>query len=155
MVEKGKSLKPKIRLMTEDDIDQVIQLDREITGLHRSITFSDPVNDYLGGEMGTSYVAESKDKVVGFLMGGLTSIGPSVPNIGLPNVGLIQLIGVSPAWRKKGVAKTLVEAFIKKCKEQKANSVHMLLLAQDKQMRSLFESCDFRGGEVIDMERKL
>lgn len=155
MVEKGKSLKPKIRLMTEDDIDQVIQLDREITGLHRSITFSDPVNDYLGGEMGTSYVAESKDKVIGFLMGTLTSIGPSVPNIGLPNVGLIRLIGVSPAWRKKGVAKNLVEAFAKRCKEQKANSVHMLMLSQDKEMRSFFEACDFRGGEVIDMERKI
>lgn len=155
MVGKGKSVKPIIRLMSEDDIDQVIQLDREITGLHRSITFSDPVNDYLGGDMSTSYVAETKNKVVGFLMGHFTSIGPSVPNIGLPNVGLIQLIGVSPVWRKKGVAKALVEAFVKRCREQKANSVHMMLLSQDKQMRSLFESCDFTGGDVIDMARKL
>ncbi|GEM_PF-1176527 len=155
MVEKGKTVKPKIRLMTEDDIDQVIQLDREITGLHRSITFSDPVNDYLGGDIDTSFVAEARNKVIGFLMGQLTSIGPSVPRIGLPNVGLIQLVGVSPSWRKKGVAKSLVEAFVKKCKGEKANSVHMLMLAQDKQMRSLFESCDFTGGNVIDMERKL
>lgn len=155
MAERASSVKPNIRLMTEDDIDQVIQLDREITGLNRSITFSDPVNDYIGGDMGTSYVAEAKDKVVGFLMGHITSIGPSFPKIGLPNVGLIQLVGVSPAWRKKGVAKALVEAFIKKCQEKKADSVHMLLLSQDKQMRSLFESCNFRIGDVIDMEMRI
>lgn len=155
MAETGKDIKVKIRLMTEEDIDQVIQLDREITGPNRSITYSEPVNDYLGGDMTISYVAESKKKVVGFVLGCLTSIGPSVPNVGLPNVGLIQLVGVSPAWRKKGIARSLVEAFVKKCGEKKANGVHMLLMSQDKPMRSLFESCGFRSGDVLDMSRKL
>lgn len=155
MIASGKSSRVAIRLMTDEDIDQVIQLDREITGAHRSITFSDPVNDYLGGDMTISYVAEANKKIVGFIMGSLTSIGPRVPKVGLPNVGLVQLVGVNPAWRKKGIAKSLVEAFVGKCKEKKCNGVHMLMMANDRPMRNLFESADFRAGDVLDMERKL
>lgn len=150
MARRRKFIAPRIRLMTEDDIDQVIDLDRSITGKNRSITFSDPVTDYLGGDMAISYVADAGDKIVGFIMGSLTDIGPRVPN-----VGLVELVGVEPVWRKKGIGKKLVEAFVKTCKEKKANAVHMLLMAQDEPMRALFESCSFTTGDTLDMERKL
>lgn len=155
MADKAKDTRVKIRLMSDEDIDQVIQLDREITGPNRSLTFSEPVNDYLGGDMTISYVAEVKDKIVGFVMGCLTNIGPGIPNIGIPNVGLVQLVGIRPEWRKKGIAQSLVEAFVKKCKEKKANGVHMLLMSQDKPMRSLFESCGFHSGDVVDMAKRI
>ena len=60
----------------------------------------------------TSFVAESLNRMVGFLIGFLS------PSLNLKNEAYVHFMGVHPDFRKRGIGKTLYERFFEICRNQ-------------------------------------
>ena len=63
----------------------------------------------------TSFVIESRNMMIGFLIGFLS---PSIKN-----EAYVHFMGIHPDFRKKGLGKTLYERFFEICREQKRTIV--------------------------------
>lgn len=140
-----------VRHMEVEDIDTVLDLDRRITGTKRTLTYTDPVTTYVGGELGISWVAEAEGRIIGFILGRLSQLlGTRVPRI-----GLIELVGVGTKWRHRGIARQLVEAFCEDCRQKGAVAVHIIISPEDEDLRLFFHTQAFRPRELIHLQRKL
>lgn len=139
-----------IRHMEEEDIDNVLELDRGISGAKRVPTYADPVTSYIGGEVGISWVAEREGRIIGFILGRLSELGARVPQI-----GLIELVGVGTKWRHRGIARKLVDAFCEDCRQKGAKAVHIIVSPEDEELRLFFKAQAFRPRELIHLERRL
>jgi ribosomal protein S18 acetylase RimI-like enzyme len=139
-----------IRTMTEEDINKILAIDKKITAPQRAITYAEPVDNYLGGELAVSCIAEAAGEVVGFILGRLSELKP-----GSPGRGLIELIGVDPEWQRQGIGTKLVEGFIERCRQRGVNLVHILASVHDEQLRAFLYSTGFRASELVDFRREL
>lgn len=139
-----------IRTMTEEDISKVLAIDANITGPQRAITYAESVHSYLGGQLAVSCVAEVGGEVVGFILGRLAELRP-----GIPDRGLIELIGVDPKWRRQGVGTKLMDGFIEHCHHKGARLVHILAHVYDEQLRAFLCSAGFTPSAMVDFRKDL
>lgn len=144
------TMKINIRKMTEEDIEGVLEVDRNITGADRAATYTTIPTNYVGGELDISVVAEMDDRVVGFLLGRITK---STYEIG--NSYLLELIGVHPNYRRLGVGKRLVKYFEKICQEKGASTIRILVNWQDWWLLSFLSSLEFSRGEMTEFVKPL
>lgn len=136
-----KKLEVKVRKMEEEDIDSVLEIDRKIKGSDRAATYTMAPTNYVGGELDISVVAEAENKIVGFLLGRITS-SPYDDSKSY----LIELIGVDPQYKRMGIGRILVEAFEKSCLEKGASSIRVMVSWHDWWLLSFLRSLDFSRG---------
>ncbi|MBT4510890.1 MAG: GNAT family N-acetyltransferase [Chloroflexi bacterium] len=134
-----------IRPMTQDDIDAVFEIDRKIGADERAFTYADLITGYIGGQIGYSFVAETSGKVVGFAMAAITYVPEQVTE-----ACVIQVIGIDPDCRRQGIARKLIEALVRDCRSKGLKMVRVMVDQHDGQLQGLFESMDFRRGQLID-----
>ena len=143
-----------IRDMTDEDIQDVLNIDRKIIGEERVVTYQesrDPgASTYLGGAMGLSKVAELNGQVIGFVIGRIVT-HPYRINY----TGFLSLVGVLPEFRHQGIAKRLVEAFIKSCKDKKIDRISTLVDLKDQSMLPFFKSLKFEQSQTVELFRNL
>lgn len=139
-----------IRPMTEEDITDILALDRKIFGQERALTYSDPVQDYVGGEVGLSCVAEVKGKIAGFILCQLAE-----PRPGLPRVVWVGSVGVDPELRRRGIAEELVKALVKQCQSLKLKEIHIMADRHDDVMDGFLSSIGFRPAELVHYVRHI
>jgi ribosomal protein S18 acetylase RimI-like enzyme len=141
------STRIEIRTMTEDDIPAILEIDKKFSGGLRTPTYQSSVESYIGGELSLSCVAEDRGKIVGFITGECRPVHyRERPH------ALIELIGVDPEYQRLGIGAKLVEAFIDRCRERGALTVHALVSVNDEPMRSLLRSLDFTKGEMVTFQ---
>ena len=144
------NLKIIVRKMEEEDIESVLEIDLKIAGSDRAKTYSRTPTNYVGGELDISVVAEVEGKIVGFLLGQITSapydIGDSY---------LLELIGVDPEFRRRGLGRRLVNAFEKACQEKGASSIRVLASWHDWWMLSFLRDLEFSRGEITEFIKLL
>ena len=95
----------KIRPMESRDISAVLEFDQRLSDAERETTYDEPYTLDQGGSLETSFVAETKGQVVGFIMARLAN--PGEPIFG---EGLIQTIAVDPEYHPTEIATGLVNA---------------------------------------------
>jgi ribosomal protein S18 acetylase RimI-like enzyme len=135
----------KIRDMVEEDIKEVVDINREIVGEDRLLTYAD--NTYsLGGQMGLSKVAEVDGKMIGFVLGKIQAH----PQF-FHEVGAIIGIGVIPAYHRKGIATRLVKAFMKSCGEKKIKMVRVAIRLHDKPMAAFYQAMGFKQNDIVEL----
>lgn len=134
-----------IRPMTQDDIDAILEIDKKIGAEERAFTYADLITGYIGGQIGCSFVADVSGKVVGFVMAAITYVPEQVTE-----ACAIQVVGVDPDYRRRGIARKLVEAMIGDCRSKGLKMVRVLVDQHDKELQGLFDSLDFRRGQLID-----
>jgi ribosomal protein S18 acetylase RimI-like enzyme len=139
-----------IRKMEEDDIGSVLEIDRKISGKDRASTYTTMPTNYVGGELDISVVAEVDGKIVGFLLGRVTS---SPTEMG--ESYLLELIGVDPEYRRQNLGKQLVKAFEQYCMEKGAASIRVLVSWHDWWLLSFLRSLDFSRGEMTEFVKSL
>jgi GNAT superfamily N-acetyltransferase len=99
-----------------------------------------------------SSVAERDGRVVGFLFGW---VGESEFGIAGPT-GWIDLIGVDPAYRGRGVAHALLERFIDGGRQLRAiRKVATLIDLGQADVREFFVRRGFQHGPMVQLERAL
>lgn len=145
-----KNIKINIRQMKEEDIGEVLEIDRRITGSDRATTYTMIPTNYVGGELDISAVAEVDEEIVGFLLGRITK---STYEVG--NSFLLELIGVDPKYRRQGVGESLVKYFEKSCREKGGSTIRILVNWQDWWLLSFLSSLEFSRGEMTEFVKPI
>ncbi len=140
----------KIRQMEPEDIDAIFEIDGRITGMERAFTYGDLINGYIGGQIGCSYVAEADGRVIGFVLAAIIYVPEQVSE-----ACAIQVVGVDPDYRRKGIAGKLVRVLVEDCRTRGLRMVRIMVDQHDNQLQSLFESLEFRRGQLIDYSMNL
>jgi ribosomal protein S18 acetylase RimI-like enzyme len=139
-----------VRPMTEDDISEVLAIDRALVGNRRVLTYADPVESYIGGTLSASWVAEAGDKVKGFALCRVVE-----PGLGTVGGAWIELIGVDPDAQHQGVGKALISQVLDHCREKKLQQVSIIANRHDDVLRDFFTSLDFKQGDAISYTLRL
>lgn len=142
-----------IRLMTENDLDAILKIDEKILQSTRleyyQLKFERLFisSDYLP----TSFVAEEKGVVVGFLMGELYMGQFGI----LQEVASIDTIGVDPSCQHKGVGKKLMSEFIDHLRQIGVNKINTLVDWNDAKLIQFFSANQFNPSRTINLERDI
>jgi len=137
--------------MEPEDIAGVLDVDRNISGAQRAITYTDLITGDLGGVLDLSFVAEVSGQIAGFVLARHAYIGEPVVE-----VGLIQILGVAPTYWRQGIATKLVDALLERCKSRGLKTVRIMVNERDSQLQGFFEQhMGFRRGQLIDYSKSL
>jgi len=142
--------KIRIRPMEPEDIDNVLAIDRKISGVRRAVTYTDLITGDLGGVLDLSFVAEVDGQVAGFILARLAYVGEPVME-----VGLIQILGVDPDYWRQGIATKLVNVLLERCQSKGLKTVRIMVNERDSQLQNFFQRLGFRRGQLIDYTRTL
>ncbi len=134
-----------IRQMEETDIDAMLEIDRIINGAKRAVTYDNLISTIIGGDIAFSFVAETRDQVVGFVFATVTYVPEEVSR-----ACIIQILGVHPDYRHQGIAGKLIRSLAEDCSSKEIKIIRVMVERHDKQLQGLFNALEFRPGNLID-----
>jgi len=146
----------KIRPMDRGDISAVLAIyskirDEKIPGVKRSrlsyrgaMTYEEVALTDPGGPLDLSFVAEAEGKAVGFIWSRLAYVG-----IPIDEVGIIYTLIVDPNHQKQGIAKKLVEALSKRCRDKGVNTVRAVIDERHWELQNYFQKLGFHRSELV------
>lgn len=140
----------KIREMRPEDVEGILEIERVTKGDKRAATYAPVPDSCIGGELGSSVVAEVKDKIVGFVLGRVVA-SPTE----LRYVAWVELIGILPAYQHQGVGRKMVEVWKERCRKKGIKKVHVMINWRDWWMLSFFESLGFCRGDLTDFQAEI
>jgi predicted N-acetyltransferase YhbS len=134
--------------MEPEDISDILDVDRKISGVQRALTYRDLVREALGGQIDMSFVAEIDNQFVGFVMAYLTYVREQVSE-----ACVIQIFGVDPAYQKQGVASKLIQALLDKCRSKKIKLIRVMIDERDNELQGFLKRLGFDRGRYIDYSK--
>jgi len=157
----------KIRVLDENDLDAVVNIDEKTLGKERRAFWKRKIA-YAGIYPRPSLVAELDGKVVGFILGYVSGWEFGVPDC----VGWIDTLGVDPSFQRHGVGRALFNALIdvfrrsgceedsetkdtKKAKVEGVNVVYTLVGWNDGDLVQFYNAMGFRKGDMLNLEFKI
>lgn len=139
-----------VRALEPGDLDAVVAIDEKLTGQTRKDYWRARLDIASLRPPWMSSVAELDGRVVGFLFGW---VGESEFGIAGPT-GWIDLVGVHPAYRGRGVARALVDRFTEGARQLRAIRKLATLIDLDQaDVREFFVRQGFRHGPMVQLER--
>lgn len=139
-----------IREMSVEDVEGILDIEREVRGSNRSATYAPVPDSCIGGEVDSSIVAEENGRIVGFVLGRVVR-----SPVELSDIAWIELIGVLPGYHRRGIGKRMVEAWKDRCRQKGIKKVHIMINWRDWWMLSFFESLEFSRGDLVDFQAEL
>jgi ribosomal protein S18 acetylase RimI-like enzyme len=145
----------RIRLMHEEDFDDVVRIDQKILGISRLEYYKLKFELlFKSGEyLPTSLVAEDKNgTLVGFIMGELY-----IGEFGISREGAsIDTVGVDPDCRRQGIGKRLMTEFVEHLKQLGVQKINTLVEKEDTRLMNYFNANLFSPSKaVINLERSI
>ena len=138
----------KIRRMTEADLPRVKEIDKELVGPHRSISWPLRIEAHWWVYRGLpNFVAEVDGELVGFILGDIRGV-----EYGADIGGWIDMMGVAPKRQSMGVGRMLVEAFCAECQKQGVK-VMVIVMGNDKRLVKFWKSVGFHKGNLVSYEK--
>lgn len=161
----GKELK--IRVLNENDLDAVVEIDRKVLGKKRKEFWKRKIA-YSDIYPRPALVAQIENKVVGFIMGYVSGWEFGVPN----SIGWIDTLGVDPQYQRQGIGTTLFKALIKnfkktgrektnniktsdKTKIEGVNDVYTLVNWNDWDLVQFYNKMGFKKGDMLNLKLKI
>ncbi len=141
----------KIRPVTELDISSIVRIDEKVSGKYRPEEWERRIAYYLRRDPESSQAAEVKGRVVGFMLGEVRSgeFGLEEPT------GWIEVLGVDPAERKRGLGRLLAEAMTAHFKAKGARTVRTLVDTRMAEIGKFFESMGLKSSSIRVYEMPL
>jgi GNAT superfamily N-acetyltransferase len=141
-----------VRAIEPSDLAAVVAIDEKLTGQARKDYWRTRFDIAALRPPWMSSVAEMDGRVVGFLF---AWVGESEFGIAGPT-GWIDLIGVDPAYRGRGVGEALVDRFVDGARELRAiQKVATLIDLAQADIREFFVRRGFRHGPMVQLERRV
>lgn len=142
---------PKIRPVTELDIEAICKIDERITGKYRPDVWEDRVIYYIRRDPDSSQVAEAGGRVVGFMLGEVRGgeFGLEEPT------GWVEFFGVDPQAREKGVGRALVETLLASFKRKGAHVARTMVRSEDTEIDAFIRRMGFAPAPVTALEKRL
>jgi ribosomal-protein-alanine N-acetyltransferase len=138
-----------IRPVEISDLDAIVRIDEALGGQTRKDYWQTRLEIAALRPPWMSLVAEADGRVVGFLFGW---VGESEFGIA-GKTGWIDLIGVHPPYRGRGVARALVERFVTSGRELRAvGKIATLLDITQTDVGGFFRRLGFRHGPMVQLE---
>jgi ribosomal protein S18 acetylase RimI-like enzyme len=141
-----------IRNLREEDLPAIVSIEDRTTGISRKeywkqrIEMSEAIRPHW-----TSLVAESDNRVVGFVLGRAGEL-----EFGLPGtVAWIEIIGVDPAYRHLGVGRKLLEQFSSSAEDHGIETIFTLVAKSNSEMEQFFTRLGYSQGEMVHFQKKL
>ncbi|MBI2016204.1 MAG: GNAT family N-acetyltransferase [Candidatus Rokubacteria bacterium] len=139
-----------VRAVEPSDFDAILRIDEKLTAQTRKDYWRTRLDIAALRPPWMSSVAEMDGRLVGFLFGWVAE-----SEFGMPGAtAWIDLIGVDPAYRGRGVGQALVERFIGGGQELRAiRKVATLIDLGQADVREFFTRLGFHHGPMIHMEK--
>jgi ribosomal protein S18 acetylase RimI-like enzyme len=159
--------KVKIRVLNENDVDAVVEIDKKVLGKERR-DFWKRKMAYADIYPRPALVAELEGKVVGFIMGYVSGWEFGVPD----TIGWIDTLGVDPAYQRRGIGRALFNALIENFKRsgrekipgvdgaekpriEGVNIVYILANWNDWVLLQFYNAMGFSKGNMLNLELKI
>ena len=148
-------LEIKLRSATSDDLQGIVDLDAQVSGLKKNDYWDDRFRRLNIEDGGHLIIAEFLDsggskELLGFIVGEVRAW-----EFGSRPCGWIFAIGVSPDYRVQGIGEKLFEAICKAFHNDGANSIRTMIARKDKLNMSFFRAQGMMGGPFIELEKSL
>jgi len=141
-----------VRALETTDFDAVVAIDERLTGQTRKDYWRTRFDVAALRPPWMSAIAELDGRVVGFLFGW---VGESEFGIAGPTAW-VDLVGVEPAYRGRGVGAALLDRFVEGGRELRAiRKVATLIDLDQADVREFFVRRGFRHGPMVQLERTL
>ena len=130
-----------LREMQISDYDEVMQLLENTEGIVlREADSYDATKAYLARNPQLNYVAYASDSIIGCIMAGHDG-----------RRGYLQHLAVTPDYRQKGIARTLVNKVIEELKLLAINKSHIFILRDNDSAKVFWEKLGWKRREDINM----
>jgi ribosomal protein S18 acetylase RimI-like enzyme len=141
-----------VRPLEKRDLPAIVDMEERQTGVARPkyweqrIEISEAIRPHWA-----SLVAEIDNRVVGFLLGRAGEL-----EFGLPGtVAWIEMIGVDPVYRRRGVAKELVGKFAESAEDHGIRTIFTLITSNQTDMQQFFSRLGFIHGKMLHYQKEL
>jgi GNAT superfamily N-acetyltransferase len=139
-----------VRPLEPSDIDAIVGIDEKLSGQTRKDYWRRRLEIASLRPPWMSVVAETDGRLAGFLFGW---VGESEFGIAEPT-GWVDLIGVDPAYRGRGVARALLNRFVESGRELRAlGRVATLIDLGQADVREFVLHRGFQPGRMVQLER--
>ncbi len=139
-----------VRPVEPADQDAIVRIDEKLSGQTRKAYWRQRLEIAALRPPWMSLVAETDGRLVGFLFGW---VGESEFGI-TRSTGWVDLIGVDPPYRGRGVARALLRRFVDSGRELRAiERVSTLIDLAQPDVREFFARVGFHHGPMIHMEQ--
>ena len=134
------------------DLPAIIDIEARVTGVARReywekrLEISEAIRPHWA-----SLVAEIDNRVAGFLFGRAGEL-----EFGLPGtVAWIEILGVDPVYRRKGIAQQMVEQFIASAEDHRIKTIFTLVNPSNDEMQHFFSRVGFVQGKLLHYQKEL
>lgn len=141
-----------VRNMQKGDLAAIVDMEERQTGVARPhywekrIELSEAIRPHWA-----SLVAEIDNRVVGFVLGRAGEL-----EFGLPGtVAWIEMIGVDPAYRRRGVAQELVKKFSESAEDHGIQTIFTLITSNQTEMQQFFSRLGFVQGKMLHYQKEI
>jgi N-acetylglutamate synthase-like GNAT family acetyltransferase len=138
-----------IRRMKKTDAEAIGKIDAAIEKRPALLDFKQIVAEEVKRKMDSSYVAEIKGKVVGFMISFIT-----YGNFGADRCAWIARFGVDPKWMGQGIGKRLAEEIFKVYKDKGVTEVFTSVRWDATDILSFFKTLGFERSNFINLWKK-
>jgi ribosomal protein S18 acetylase RimI-like enzyme len=139
-----------IRRMKKTDAEAIGKIDEAIEKRPTLVGFKQIVAEEVKRRVDTSYVAEIKGKVVGFMISYIT-----YGNFGADRCAWIARFGVDPKLMGQGIGKRLAEEIFKVYKEKGVTEIFTSVRWDSTDILSFFKTLGFERSNFINLWKKI
>jgi GNAT superfamily N-acetyltransferase len=141
-----------MRKLDKHDLHVIVGIEERVTGIARPDYWAEKIElSEATQPHWASIVAEVRDRVVGFLVGGSGGL-----EFGLPgHVAWIEIIGVDPVYRAQGIGRSLIEEFTAWAEYHGVKTIFTLIDHDQIEMEQFFGHVGFVQGKILHFQKQL
>jgi ribosomal protein S18 acetylase RimI-like enzyme len=132
------------------DLSQVVEIDRQATGLAKPEYWAGILRRYGRGARSRFLVAEADGRILGYIVGEVRDW-----EFGSPPCGWVFGIGVRPQAREAGIATAMLEAMTAAFRRLGVSTVRTLIARDNRLVLSFFRSQGMMAAPVIPLEKEI
>lgn len=142
-----------IRVMRQDDIEDVVNIDTKVFGIERMEYYERKMSMMLErkGSIATSLVVDYNNRVIGFVMGNIFTGEFGIPQ----KTASLDTIGIDPDFSGQGVGTQLLEEFENHVRKAGVESIQTLVDWGNISLSKFFNKAGFAPSKTINLEKRI